>query len=351
MNEVPGPNKHNIERGVLKKRAGPGLQDRIFNGESSIEPENPDKSREVIGFPRLFSSDHRIRYNQEGDVFIVSYRERGEGYLTRWSTYPDIETAIRGAEHVREKYNIPNGEEIGKVRNVIGLVKDLSVNLQERGIAPLDMRSMAEYAAEALVQSGFDTAVKPKKIQIMEKIMSATDLDKRNRVNPSRSRLILSHAWVDLIQELLVGRRIEEKFGSVREKLIRSREFQCFLLSQAVEYIDEAVGQRTGHHEEERTIGELKTFARDYLSSQFINTKPYSQVAAISRFLITHTGTQEELIALSRYIGDNAQIFEGTPRFSHLGGGDKKRRLLQISKAITGVLKDGENALSPKEIR
>lgn len=354
-----GEARHKIETSVLKKRAGRRLQHRVPDSKAFIVPEDPEKSEYVLQQPRLFPRDHRIRHNPEGEVFIVSYRGKakkkeeqqpGKVSLIRWSRYSDIETAIRGAEHVRKKYDIPNnGEAIGNIRNVIDLVKDLSLELQQRGVTDIGMGLMSTKAGEVLLQNGYDTAVKPGKIKIFEQIMSATNLDSLDRVNPSRSRLILSHVWIDLIQELLVGRRVEEKYKTVREKLIRSREFQRFLLSQAAAYIDESVSQRTGHHEEERTTGELKTFAREYLSSHFINTMPYSQVAAVSRFLIVHKGTPEEVITLSKYIGEDAQMFEGTPRLSQLDGRERKRRLSQISILIKRVLKEGEEALTPKK--
>lgn len=350
MSEIPGPTPNNIERGVLKKRSGTALATRVFGNKPYIEPENPAKSREVRDLPSLIPNDHRIRFNPQGDVYIVSYRKKPQETTprSRWGKYKDIEAAIRGAGYVREAYGMGSGEEIGKVRKVIDLVKGLSSDLQKRGVTPLDMGLMAQDAAAALVKSGFDTAVKFEKRQILEKIMSATNLDRQNRVNPSRSRLILSHAWIDLIQELLVGQRIEDKYGSVRAKLIRSREFQRFLLSQAASYIEDAATLRRGDHEEGRTIRELKAFAQRYLSNQFINTKPYSQVAAVSRYLIMTTGTPLEKQNLAKYIGEDAVIYDVLP-MSRLTPELRKRRLAGIKGRIERVLEDGEVALVPKD--
>lgn len=339
---------HNrIERHVLKARAGTA-EERLNKKKADIEAKNRERDLEIGSHPRLFPGDYRIRHSPTGEVYVRTYRTK-EKIRPIWLPYPDIETAIRASEHIMEKYEIPDGNEIGKVRNVIGLVKDLSSELQQRGVTEIGMGLMSTKAGEVLAENRYDTAVGPGKKKILEQIMSATNLDSLDRVNPSRSRLILSHVWIDLIQELLVGRRVEEKYRTVREKLIRSREFQRFLLSQAAAYIDEAVSQRVGHHEEEMTTRELKTFAREYLSNHFINTMPYSRVAAISRFLIMHTGTSEEVMALSKYIGEDAQMFEGTPRLSQLDGRERKRRLSQISVAIKRILEEGEDALPPKK--
>lgn len=338
---------NNVERSVLKGRMRSGLQQPLV----AIVSENPERSFQAQYLPRLFPTDDRVKWDNEGNVWIVSYRSKDKVKdvdYERWGIYKDVEAAIRGTGYVAEAYG-KDGERSTNVKNVITQVRDLSRSFQRPGITLLEINQMAQVAATTLVENNYDTAVKPEKQEVVKKIMEAVRVDKLDRVNPSRSRLILSHAWVDLIQELLIDQRIEDKYSALRSALIRSREFQRFLLEQAAAYLEDAVTLRRGDYEEARTIRELKIFARRYLSNHFINTKPYSRVAAKSRFLIVHTGTQKEIGSLSGYIGNDAEIYKGTPQLSQLDGRDRKKRLSQISTAIKEVLKEGEDALVPKD--
>lgn len=343
----PG-DKNRIERKVLK-RAG-GMQAQLIDPTTVFIPENQVRHQEVWNKDTvfLFTTDNRIRYNKfTGDLFIKSYRKVNGQSRVRWSHPVDLEAGIRQADHVREAYDRKTGVEVEKTKGAIGLVRDLSVEFQESGLTPLEIRLMSEKAAATLTDLGFVDAVKEEKQLVVEKIMKAATLDSRTRVNSSRSRMILSNVWVDLIHELLVEKMTENKYASIQAKLIREREFERFVLGQTVSYIDEQARSSSGF-ENRRSVLELKQFVKKYLSSDVVKLQPYARVAAISRFLIMNTGTAEELDALRRFIGDDADMYYGTKPFMDLEKPEKTNRLTGVKQKIIQIGEIGELFLHTK---
>ncbi len=341
-------NKHGIERHNLR-RAG-GMQGRLIDPNLVIGEENKARSDEVrhVDIKYLFPTDNRIRYHKyNGDVYLKSYRKVKSRSLVRWSKLVDLEAAIRLSGHVIEAYDPKTGKEIEKTRTAISLVRSLSIRLQRSGLFPMDMQLMAEDAALELTQAGFINAQKEEKQKTVEKVMKAARLDSVNRVNPSRSRLILSHAWVDLIRELLIGKMTENKYVSIQAKLIRERELERFVLLQTASYIDELTRGQSSF-EESRSAVEFKQFARQFLSNEVVKLKPYSRVAATARFLIMNTGTEEELEKLRKYIGDDAGMYRGTPPLTKLAREEQQKRLRGIKMEIVNILQEGEANLHIK---
>lgn len=277
----------------------------------------------------------------------IIYRNINGGSRVRWSKPEDLEAGIRQADHVREVYDPKTGKEVEKTKLVISLVRDLSVHMQKEILFPLDIQLMAEKSANTLMQAGFIDAQKERRQEVVAKILKAASLDSQHRVNSPRSRLILSHAWVDLIRELLVSKMTENKYASIGAKLIREREFERFLLSQVASHIG-LLTQPGNSFEAARNIAELKFFVRQYLSKDIMRLKPYASLAATSRFLILNTGTQDELNTLRNYIGDKADMYYGTPPFTQLSFGDQTKRLGGIKKNIEQSLDIGELFLYTK---
>lgn len=325
--------KNNIERKILQ-RAG-GMQGGLFDVNLTYPPENIVRNTEVwdknVDF--LFPGDDRVRYHRfTGDAFFKSFRNG----RVRWSKPIDIENGIRLANHVQEAYDPKTGREVEKTKQVISLVRDLSISFQKQGLVPLDIQLMAVEAGEKLAGTGFVNAEKESKQEIVGKIVRAASLDSKARVNSARSRLILSHAWVDLIKELLVGKVIENKYGSIGAKFVREREFERFVLSQVNSHIDELL-RVSSSFEDRRNIRELKAFAARYLSRDVIKLKPYSVVAATSRFLIMNTGSKEELDMLKKYIGEDAGMYYGTTPFTKL---DKEKQISRL-KGVKSMIREG----------
>lgn len=343
--EVPPPNKkHGIERKVLK-RAG-GMQGRLIDPTTVYVPENPVRHQEVWNKDTafVFTTDDRVRHNKyTGDLFIKSYRNVNGKSLVRWSHPVDVEAGIRLADHVKEAYDSATGREVERTKGAISLVKDLSVDFQKPGLAPLDIQLMSEEAAATLAKLGFIDAVKEEKLDVVKKIMRAAALDSKTRVNGPRSRMILSHVWVDLIHELLVEKMTGNKYTSIKAKLIREREFERFVLDQTVSHIDEQT-QTSSSFEDRRSVLELKHFVAKYLSSDVVKLKPYSQVAAISRFLLMTTGTQAEFDLLRKYIGDKADAYRNTKPLTDpsLDRADKIIVLADVRKKIIECAEIGE---------
>lgn len=342
--------QNNVERHILKRAHG--LQATLIDPSLVSVPENWARHEEVWGknVDFTFPADKRVRHHKyEGKLFIKSYRKIKNINRVRWSRLEDIEAGVRQADHIIDAYDPEGGKEVGKTKQVIELVKDLSKDFQQSGLTHMDIRLIAEKGALGLLQAGFINAQRSQRLEIADKITRAAQLDSKTRVNSSRSRLILSHVWVDLIRELLVGRVTEDKYTSIQAKLIREREFERFLLGQVVAHIDGLSG-KTESFEDPRRLQEIKAFAREYLSPQMVKLKPYARMAAISRFLIVNTGTAEELDALRKYIGDEADMYAGTPALTsqNLSREERIRRLGGIKTMIEEGLEIGELFLHTK---
>lgn len=339
MKNLPELPKNAIERYNLK-RAG-GMQARLLDPTMVSMPENQVRHEEVwekdAAF--LFGTDNRIRYHKyHGELYIKSYRKFKGQSRVRWSHPVDVEAGIRQADHVREAYDPKTGNEVEKTKHVIELVRDLSHYFQQPGLTLLDFGLAATQAADTLVQTGFVDAVKEERQDVVDKIMKAASLDSLSRPNASRSRMILSHVWVDLIHELLVHKMTENKYANIQAKLIREREYERFVLGQTVLHIEEQIRASTGF-EDRRSVLELKQFVNQYLGPDVVKLKPYAKKAATARFLIMNTGTKEELEALRKYIGDEADMYYATPTLVQT---DKVRRLTQIKKDISQGLEIGD---------
>ena len=333
---------NNLERHVLKRAKS--LQHRLIESEQVFVSENADRQREAFGQHTAFliPGDDRIRHHRyKGELFLKSYRKVNKQANVRWSKPEDVEAGIRMADHVREAYDPQTGREIEKTHQVVALVHSLSVAMQQEGVKPLDMQKMAEDAASQLTEAGFINAQKDSRVDTVEKIMRAANLDSRKRVNTPRSRMIVSHVWVDLIRELLVGKMTENKYSRIGAKLIREREFERFLMFQTLAHIAEMDGV-TSSFEDARSSRELKMFIGRYLSRDVIKLKPYAKMAARVRFLIMNTGTEEELSQLRQYIGEEADMYRGTPPFTKLEGPDKKRRLQGVRQSLVEGLEVAE---------
>lgn len=363
-----------IERELLKR--GRGLQGKMNLGETVYINENPAIAEQVETFRYLFPFDSRLKYSSEGDIWILSYppivkslsedmfadlpssKKQRKFAQRRWSNAQDIEKAIRMANHVAEAYEKDEGEVSKNTLGVVDLVKDLSYEYQKPGITETELTERAQETANTLVATKYANARKPEKLKIKNMLLAAGQKDVLQRINPSRSRMIISNAWIDLSKELIVNRIIGEKYRTMEWKLRQERDFERFCLEQTAARIDEIETIREGSPEFKRLLSELELFVYRYNSSDYVKAKPYSKVAAITRFLmfgngqhaafddngnIDRGGTNPDLQLLAKYIGkEEAQLYWGTPKFKELKPEEKIVRLRTIASSIHQTLEEGD---------
>lgn len=344
--EVIAGNK--IERHILR-RAG-GMQGRLFDPDIKANPENVTRHAEVWrdDVSYLFPGDDRVRWNTyTGELFLRSSRQRKGEQVIRWSKPLDLENGIRMAGRVSESYDPKTGKEMLKIKDAIQLIKGLSQSFQKPGLRSLEMDAFAKEAVDRLSQLGFVSAVNAEKQKIAEQILKAGSRDVLNRVNPARSRLILSNVWVDLIHELLVGKVTENKYASVGAKLTREREFERFVLAQVTSHIEGLLRTPTSF-EDKKNIQDFKVFVRQYLGNDVVRLKPYAKIAAVTRFLVMNTGTKAEHDLLKKYIGEEAEMYYGTKPFTELSQKEREARLKGIRFIIQEELELAEILLHTK---
>lgn len=373
---MAGPEKipNAIEREVLKR--GRGLQGRMNLEEVVYFNEAPAVAEQVEPFRNLFFFDDRLKCSPEGDVWILSYppitkpvtedmfpdlppaKKPRKFVQRRWSNAEDIEKAIRMAGHVADAYEKGQGEAAQNTLGVVDLVKNLSYGYQREGITDEGREELAQETADTLVATKYANARKPEKVKIKNMLLAAGQKDVLQRINPSRSRMIISNAWIDLSRELIVNRIIGEKYRTMEWRLRQERDFERFCLEQTAARIDEIGMVREGSPESKRLLHELEVFVYRYNSSEYVKAKPYSKVAAISRFLMFGDGQQavfddngridrgelnDDLTLLAKYIGkEDAQLYWGTPKFKGLKPNEKMTRLRTIAASIRQTLEEGD---------
>src|SRR3990167_9220879 len=113
----------NAIEGAVVLRTHRDIPGQIARERVIVIPENSIADFEARQLPNL--GDFRIRYNPKGELFIRSFRETGiqlelrastatdqlgfdsiEVVKARWARIPDVETAIRYADHIAQKYDI-----------------------------------------------------------------------------------------------------------------------------------------------------------------------------------------------------------------------------------------------------
>lgn len=358
-------NRFNIERNILKR--GGGLEGKMQGEQVFYVPSDEVKNRQVEELPPLLPFDRRIRVATTGELYVKSYLTSkpinspfadysGENYKSIqkviWNESPDIENAIRRTEHIKTKYEPKTGEVIQGTKDVIGQIFELSDAFHQSGITEQQRIQMIENSASVLASAGFVNAKKPEKQEIVRKIMAAGSRDSLQRINPPRSRLILSNAWIDLTRELIVGRMVKEKYNGIHERLLRERQMERFLLKQTAMRLNEIKMTRDRSVERDQAFKDLSKFIYQYNSPEHIKAKPYSHAAAKVRFFRFGDGDVENennnLQTLKKYIGDDYEAFRGMKKFDKLNTEEISKRLDDMNHEIQKAIDFGDENLPVK---
>lgn len=343
-------NPNAIERAVIL-RTHRNIPGRIARERIIPFPENSIADFEARQLPNL--GDFRIRYNLQGKLFIRSFRETGiqsklpesattdhlgfdrvEVVKARWSELPDVETAIRFADHIAENYDKNDGIETRSILGVHRILRDVSEELQKPPKTRVSLSELEKRVIQILVGEGYDRAQGQNKLYIAREMVEAIQKDKLGRENPSRTRLMLAHLQPKFTRMLLGNEQKLNKYRYIGGYLYRSRareRFELSELSSAIKNISD-MGKRNveSHH-----LMTIRNNASRRIDPGNIHLAPYVQIAAETRYLMYAKNTYRDVKKLTIYVGDDrAKELGGLSSFYDLTYDEQKQRLLEIAKSI-----------------
>lgn len=289
------------------------LPRRMSEGSVIIVVENVDKFNEVEGYPNLNEYDNRIRFSPfTGEIYISTYREnakrleqavgaevilmqRGANPLQkmskRWNGYSDIECAIRATGHILDKSN-KKGKMVKNTLGAIDLTKHLLSKFESGEVNKENIEMIAQETFQELASLGFINAEKPIRQKLTAQIIKATEKDILERVNPLISRTRLASAWLKAIRELLVAKKVREKFSAILTDLSSERDVERFYLSQVAELVRDMLENQEMNSFKSEVL-DLKTLCSDFLTPEKIKVSPYRKPALLVKYCLF--GVRNEL--------------------------------------------------------
>ncbi len=275
----------------------------------------------------------------------VDDRKPDEVYLLeKILVYQDVDTAVRGFNHIKKRYAPQVGDYTIHVRNVTQALQDVSYALQEAGVTEQDIAGMSEEMAQEFINSKFANSHSPEVIDVMHQTFKALSKDIKGRVNTSRSRLMIAHLKPDLARLMFKGRRIHEKNAKTYLGIVQERAFELRNLQFAKEVLEHAASLTVGDGAFERE--EMAILKRIYsaLSPSVILVRPYAPLAAEIRFLLFANDRQAKDEITDKTAVDKLSEYVGTEKAENLARSktykemddpmERKKRL----KLITGNL-------------
>ena len=372
-------------RGIEKRILGstPRLPAKMEKESLRLVPENVVKFNEVKQCPYLNENNNRIRFNPfTGKIYISTYRhssknesqhQQFEGEIIlmqrgkspsrevsqRWNQYPDVECAIRSAGHVLDHYGKEKGEMVENTRGVINLIKRLLTEFESGEVNKYNIEEIAQETSLELTLLGFSNAEKPIRQKLALQITNAAGEDKLGRLNPLISRTRLASAWMKAIRELLVAKKVREKFSAVTIDLLWERAIERFCLSQATVSIQDML-ENQNVDDLKPKIHALKAFFSTFLTPEKIKVAPYRKSALLSHYSLFGVKNESEkdlLILTSGNEQESVNILAFTPIDKILQGSlflknacwEIQERLMESSASIKNALDEGAKNLEKKE--
>lgn len=304
-----------VEKRILRSTAKLPL--RMEKESLRLVPENVVKFNEIKQYPYLNENNNKIKFNPfTGEIYISTYRHNSKGELQsqfpekeiilmqrgripsqeifqRWNQYPDVECAIRSAEHVLERYGKEEGDMVKNTLGVIDLTKRLLTKFESGEVSKENIEKIAQETLQELNTFGFSSAEKPIRQKLALQITNATGKDSLDRVNPLISRTRLASAWLKAIRELLVAKKIREKFYAVSMDLLSERSNERFCLNQVAILIQDIL-QNQNITELKSKIDGLREFSLFYLTPEKIKAAPYRRPALLARYYLFGAKNESE---------------------------------------------------------
>lgn len=339
-----GP-RNKIERLILRR--GKGLRQLMREEPALIVDENYARAEEARRLPFMYGTRNWAKSNNQGEIFIVQYRNESDTVKRRQPKYQDIEHAIRGTGYVREEYERKYGEAGKKTRAVMAQVRAASRAFQQPGFTNKEVADIAVHTADTLVATGFANARDRNKKKIARDLLRAQGLDSLGRLNPSRNRLMNAHPYIDLERRLLINNETGTKYEILHNAFIRERALERTFIETAADYMERISELKSGIREPiSRELPGLRDFAFDYLSPRAIRVAPYIATATAVRYLLIGHMDDTDFLRLEGYLGSEvARKFVGLKQFKYLTVPETQTRLKMSAGALRDVLEFGEENL------
>ena len=324
-----------VERRILASASK--LPAKMGKESLRLVPENEVKFSEIKRYPYLNGDNKRIRFSPfTGELYISTYRnsqkkglqlpegktilmQRGKNppteTLQRWNQYPDVECAIRGAGHILDHYGKEDGKMVKSTRGAIDLTKRLLTKFESGEVNKENIDAITQEAFGELALLGFSNAEKPIRQKIALQIAEASGKDSLDRLNPLISRTRLASAWLKAIRELLVAKKVREKFSAVATDLLTERAVERFYLSQSTVLIQDVLKSQ-GVDDLKSKIPGLKRFFLTFVGPETIKVAPYRKSALLSRYLlfgVRNISERNLLIEISSNEKEAAELLRVTP--------------------------------------
>ncbi len=359
MSREPFQSRGGIEVAVMGKGL-PSLAERMQNERYELPPENPETDAFVQTLPRLIPFDSSMRSELDGSLWIgfdrQSQRPEDKGQIKRvlrWSHAEDIDSGIRMLKnHIAMAYG-KDGESRGHVLTVVQQSNKILNRMQQSGITESELADLKNESAEALARSKFFTTYSPVKSRAATKTIAAVDKDILGRINPPRTRFMISKIREDLVRELFYADRIRGKNARRGVELVREREYERLCLETFKAETDELLQDRIGSGEFDDRVQFYLRRIHWVLSPRAIRVSPYSPLAAEIRFGLYATGNDQEVALLAGYVGDEeaATIQDAHEDFDSpsISAFRKKEILEDMSGKVAQVLEQSNiRLITPK---
>lgn len=156
---------------------------------------------------------------------------------------PDIESAIRQAYHVQERYIGEEAEQLDIIWNQINHVWSLVL---EKQITQDNLKELALQTALVLEDAGLTRARKTAKTNIESRLLKVFTKDRLERINPLGQRIRLRSVYLEAIGLEAFSVLVKEKFAAVAGILLMEREITRHSLADVNEALEKMMG--LGNH-------------------------------------------------------------------------------------------------------
>ncbi len=303
------------------------------------------------------SSDGTIygSFEYEDTTVPMEVRDPKNLYLVEQiHEFTSIDTAVRGYKKVADKYAPKTGEYTEHVVTVVNALQEVSYALQAAKITDEDLGSMSGNAVNAFIEAHFAKSKSPEVLHVMNQTLRALSRDVKGRINPSRSRRMIAHRKPELARFLFKGRTIHNKNVKTYIGLVQERQFERQHMSFALDFLKRlgslTVGDGVFNEQQQQLLSQI----HEHLSAQMILVKPYREVAAEARFLLSSTSADflkvnKDMVKqkLCQYMSqERVETLLELPTYNELDVWGKKDRIKDMAKKLEIAIKKSDLRVS-----
>lgn len=180
----------------------------------------------------------QLRTGRERKVNLKNLPERPLRRLLM-ARCQNLETAIRQAFHIRERYIEKEAEQLDKIWRQINKTW---LEVLERKVTPESLGELATQTALVLEETSLTSARKTAKKNIEKRLIGVFERDRLGRVNPLIQRIKLRSAYLEAVGLEAFSVLVREKFGSIAGVLLMEREITRQALTDTIGALDTIMG-------------------------------------------------------------------------------------------------------------